>query len=222
MPSVSEASGGMGGCHVAASRPDPSLTLGMTASTLSLIMPRRTHLRTRVLLLTGAFAVVLFAITFGLSWRAKVSQERWSRLIGVETEAIATLEELIRAQNAFRAQNGGQAPRLSGQAGAPVPHYRVVTQLLRNDALESIDTAVLRARVKAYESLLGDDHPRDEDLDFTSVAIVREAQRIIEERKREIARALPELERDTQAMMASGLAVAWILVVLCFAGAQTT
>jgi diguanylate cyclase (GGDEF)-like protein len=168
---------------------------------------RRTHLRTRVLLLTGAFAVVLFAITFGLSWRAKVSQERWSRLIGVETEAIATLEELIRAQNAFRAHGG---------------HYRVVTQLLSNDALTSIDTTVLRARVKAFDTLLGDDHPRAEDLDATSIAIVREAQRIIKERKREIARALPELERDTQAMMASGLAVAWILVVLCFAGAQTT
>jgi diguanylate cyclase (GGDEF)-like protein len=51
---------------------------------------------------------------------------------------------------------------------------------------------------------------------------VREAQRIIEERKREIARTLPDLARDTQAMMWSGLAVAWIVVVLSFAAAQTT
>jgi diguanylate cyclase (GGDEF)-like protein len=171
---------------------------------------KRTHLRTRVLALTGAFAVVLVAITFGLSWRAKVSQERWSRLIGVETEAIATLEELIRAQNAFR---GGQALRLSGQAGVPVVHYRVVTQLLHNESLATIDTTALRARMFEFESAPDDD---------TSAAVVREAQRIIEARKREIARALPELERDTHAMMASGLAVAWILVVLCFAGAQTT
>jgi diguanylate cyclase (GGDEF)-like protein len=170
-------------------------------------MPRRTHLRTRVLLLTGAFAVVLFGITFGLSWRAKVAQQRWSRLIGVETEAVATLEEVIRAQNAFRTHGG---------------HYRAVTQLLRNDALGAIDTAVLRARVKAFENVLADEPPREEDLNATSTAVVREAQRIIEERKREIARALPELERDTDAMMGSGLAVAWILVVLCFAGAQTT
>ena len=161
-------------------------------------MRKRTHLRTRVLTLTGAFAVVLFAITFGLSWRAKQSQERWSRLIGVETEAIATLEELIRAQNAFHVRGGD---------------YRVVTQLLSNESLRSIDTAVLRARVRDFES------SRD---DGTSAAIVREAQRIIGDRKREIARTLPELERDTQSMMASGLAVAWILVVLCFAGAQTT
>ena len=64
-------------------------------------MARRTRLRTRVLLLTVAFAIALFAITFGLSWRAQVAQERWSRLVGVETRAIATLEELIRAQNFF-------------------------------------------------------------------------------------------------------------------------
>src|SRR5438105_1448372 len=94
-------------------------------------MSRRTHLRTRVLLLTGAFAIVLFAITFGLSYRAKLSQERWSRLIRVETEAIAKLEEVTRAQNSFRVHGG---------------NYRVVTQLLRNDALEAIDTAVPRAR----------------------------------------------------------------------------
>ena len=88
-------------------------------------MRRRTHLRTRVLAMTAAFALVLFAITFGLSWRARASQQRWSRLIGVETEAIATLEELIRAQNGFRARGGD---------------YRMVEQLLRNDALQRIDT----------------------------------------------------------------------------------
>jgi hypothetical protein len=57
-------------------------------------VPRR-RLRSRVLLLTAAFALVLFAITFGLSWRARVTQERWHRLVGVETRAIAALEELI-------------------------------------------------------------------------------------------------------------------------------
>src|SRR5207302_2820427 len=69
----------------------------------SCVVARRTRLRTRVLLLTVAFAIALFAITFGLSWRAQVAQERWSRLVGVETRAIGVLEELIRAQNAYRA-----------------------------------------------------------------------------------------------------------------------
>src|ERR1043166_2839642 len=89
-------------------------------------MRRRTRLRTRVFAMTAAFALVLFAITFGLSWRARASQQRWSRLIGVETEAIASLEELIRAQNGFRARGGD---------------YRVVEQLLPTEN----DTSLLRA-----------------------------------------------------------------------------
>jgi diguanylate cyclase (GGDEF)-like protein len=169
---------------------------------------RRTHLRTRVLLLTGAFAVVLFAITFGLSWRAQISQERWSRLIKVETESIATLEELIRAQNAFRARGGGD--------------YRVVAQLLQNDSLRAIDTGALRGRVKAFAAVAADSSARPIDLDATSTAVVREAQRIVDQRKRVIAETLPDLERDTRAMMSSGLAVAWILVVISFAAATTT
>ncbi|HEX3582188.1 MAG TPA: diguanylate cyclase [Thermoanaerobaculia bacterium] len=166
-------------------------------------MRRRTHLRTRAFAMTAAFALVLFAITFGLSWRARASQQRWSRLIGVETEAIASLEELIRAQNGFRARGGD---------------YRVVEQLLRNDT----DNGLLRARVKAFATLAREPNPRAEDLDATSVAVVREAQRLIDRHKLEIARTLPELESDTDAMMSSGLAVAWIIVVLSFAAAQVT
>ena len=140
-------------------------------------MRRRTHLRTRVLSMTAAFALVLFAITFGLSWRARASQQRWSRLIGVETEAIASLEELIRAQNGVRTHGGD---------------YRIVEQLLRNDT----DNGLLRARVKAFATLVREPSPRAEDLDATSVAVVQEAQRLIDQHKREIARTLPELGRS--------------------------
>jgi diguanylate cyclase (GGDEF)-like protein len=160
-----------------------------------------------VLLLTCAFAVALFAITFGLSWRAKLAQERWTRLMSVETEAIARLEEVIRAQNAFRERHG---------------HYRVVTQLLNDPALEEIDTARLRARVRAFAAMLDDAETRPEDLDAATLAITGEAQRIIDARKDVIAQQIPELERDTGAMMSSGLAIAWIVVLVSFAVVQVT
>ena len=162
---------------------------------------RRTHLRTRVLLLTGAFALALFAIAFGLSWRAKRSQERWTRLISVETQAVATLEELIRAQNAFYARQ------------EPMERYRVVEQLLNAPSLTAIDVRALRGRVKAY---------REVPSDFTSRAVVDEAHDLIAERKQEIAKQLPQLERDTNSMMSTGLAVAWIVAVLGLAVVQTT
>ena len=162
---------------------------------------RRTHLRTRVLLLTGAFALALFAIAFGLSWRAKQSQERWTRLMSVETRAVAALEELIRAQNAFWSRQD------------PIERYRLVEQLLNDPALSSIDIRPLRGRVKAFRELR---------TEFTSRAVVDEAHAIIAARKREIAKQLPELERESRSMMSTGLAVAWIVALVGLAVVQNT
>ena len=164
-------------------------------------------LRRRVLLLTTAFALVLFAITGGLSWRAKSAQERWQRLVGVETRAIAALEELVRAQNAFHARGGD---------------YRLVSQLLDNAALRSIDTGALRRRVIAFRTVIDDPTTTQSEIDTESLRVVAETQRLIEERKREIARQLPALERESRATMEAGLAVAWIIVILSFAAVQVT
>ncbi len=172
----------------------------------------RTRLRSRVLLLTGAFALALFTITFGLSWRAKLAQEKWTRLIGVETAAIARLEEVIRAQNAFRSQH----------AAGDAPRYRVVAQLLQDPALELVDTSMVRARVRAFQTILDDPESRPLDVDVASVRVNEEAQRVINARKREIAHQLPALENETRTMMSSGLAIAWIVVLVSFAVVQTT
>jgi diguanylate cyclase (GGDEF)-like protein len=169
---------------------------------------RRTRLRTRVLLLTAAFAIALFAITFGLSWRAQVAQERWSRLVGVETRAIATLEELIRAQNAYRAH--------------ATTNYRVVSQLLESDSLSTIDTSALRRRMATFRFVLADSTSTPQEIDIESQRVVAESQRIIDERKHEIARQLPMLERESHDLMTAGLAVAWILIICSFAAVQVT
>jgi diguanylate cyclase (GGDEF)-like protein len=167
-----------------------------------------------VLLLTGAFTLALFAIAFGLSWRARIAQQRWTRLLSIETRAVAALEELIRAQNGFHARF---------VAGYETPdRYRLVEQLLVSDALNGVDSGVLRARVDAFRTVLHESSPRGEDLDATSHAVVADAQEIIDARKREIARQLPALERETASMMSSGLAVAWILAMLGFAAVQIT
>lgn len=167
-----------------------------------------------MLLLTGAFAAALLLITFGLSWRAREAQARWSRLISVESEAIARLEELIRAQNAFRTQ------WVSGDPPAP-EHYGAVEQLLATPALESTGTSPLRVRIRSFQALLADGD-RGSELNAESVRVVEEAQRLIDAHKAEIARQLPLLRRDGNSMMLTGLAVAWIVVLLSFAVAKTT
>jgi diguanylate cyclase (GGDEF)-like protein len=175
---------------------------------------RRRHLRTRVLLLTGAFTLALFAIAFGLSWRSRVAQQRWTRLISIETRAVAALEEIIRAQNGFRTRflAGGESP----------DRYRVVAQLLTDDSLQRIDLGTLRARIREFRTIIHEPEPLPEDVSSTSSAIVAEAQQIIAARKSEIARQLPALERETSAMMSTGLALAWIVALVGFAAVQTT
>ncbi|HEX8171159.1 MAG TPA: diguanylate cyclase [Thermoanaerobaculia bacterium] len=175
---------------------------------------RRHHLRTRVLLLTGAFALALFAVAFGLSWQARRAQERWTRLVAVDTKAVAALEELIRAQNAFRARYAAGTPQSA--------RYRMVAQLLDDPSLATLDLGTLRARVRAFATIAAEPSPRDEDLDATSTAIVADAQQLIAARRREIARQLPALEGESRALMSTGLAVAWILALLSFAAVQTT
>lgn len=175
---------------------------------------RRQHLRKRVLLLTAAFTLALFAITGGLVWRGRVVQARWQRLVAVEMKAVTVLEEIIRTQNAFYGRY------VAGQETAD--RYRMVTQLLAAEPLEGIDTLSLRGRMKAFATIIAEPRTRRADVDALSVAIVADAQQIIAERRREIARQLPSLEREATATMWSGLAVAWIIALLSFAAVQTT
>jgi len=171
---------------------------------------RPTRLRSRVLLLTTLFALALFAVAFGLSWRAKTAEERWSRLVGVETRAIAALEELVRAQNAFNTQR------------RPSAEYRLVAQLLQDPSLRSIDVGNVRTRVDGYRTTLEDPTSTPAEIDVESLRVVAAAESVIHGRKREIARQLPALERGANEMMYAGLAIAWIIVLSSFAAVQLT
>ncbi len=175
---------------------------------------RRHRLRTRVLLLTGAFTLALFAIAFGLSWRAKRVQERWTQLISVETRAVATLEGFMRAQSAFHARY------VAGDAEPA--RYRIIVQILTDESLAVVDLSGVRARMKAFTDVISEPAPRRVDVDATSAAVLGEAQEIVTQRKAEIARQLPRLERETSTLMSSGLAIAWIVALLGFAAVQVT
>ena len=174
--------------------------------------------------MTGGLAVALVVIAFGLSAQARRAQERWSRIVQVESETVATLEELIRAQNSFRREVGVGDPRA-------VEKYRSVRQLLDRPVLRGGDTERLRERVESFERRLDATDVRlkrasiatiARELDAASVRVVNEARRLIDFRKREIERQLPQLERDTRSMMITGLAVAWIVILLSFAAAKVT
>lgn len=175
-------------------------------------MARRVHLRSRVLLLTAAFACALFAITFGLSWRAHAAQEKWSRLVGVEMRAISLLEEVIRSQNAFRIQ----------ARKADASRYDVVEQLLSQPPMPDMDTASLHRRMTTFRTVIADPTSSPREIEVESGRVVNEAQRLIDARKREIAGQLPTLDRQSREMMSTGLAIAWIVVISSFAAVTVT
>ena len=134
-------------------------------------MPRRTRLRTRVLLLTSAFAFALFAITFGLSWRAHVAQQRWSGMVA------------------------------TGDMG---------------------DASAFQQSMNRVRALAGDRRASRAQIERETARALVESQRLVDARRREIARQLPLLDRDTRSLMSAGLAVAWIIVIVSFAAVQVT
>ena len=175
----------------------------------------RIRLRTRVTWLTVGFAAALLSITFGLSLRAKQSQERWTRLIDVELQTVAALEELIREQNAFTARAAAADPR------AP-ERYGLIEQLLERPVLRSGEFIELRSRVEGFRRRL-EARPVDSRLiNAAGRSVVLEAQRLIEDRRGEIARQIPRLQREARSMGLVGLAVAWIVMVLAVAASRTT
>jgi diguanylate cyclase (GGDEF)-like protein len=175
----------------------------------------RIRLRTRVTWLTVGFAAALLSITFGLSLRAKQSQERWTRLIDVELQTVAALEELIREQNSFTARAAVSDPRASER-------YGMIEQLLERPVLRAADLTELRSRVEGFRRRLEARPVNARLVAAAGRSVVVEGQRLIEERRGEIARQIPRLQREARSMGLVGLAVAWIVMVLAVAASRTT
>ena len=174
----------------------------------------RTRLRTRVLLLTAAFAAALLGTTSALTLWARHTLENWSRVVGGDTRAVAVLDQLIRDQNAFRTAAAGDE--------VAVARYRAVEQTLERDEIAGAGTELLRARIENFSRILADTTMRPADIEASSQLVALEAQRLVDERKTRIARRLPDLERAPRQMVWWGASVSWIVIALSFAVVVTT
>ena len=127
---------------------------------------------------------------------------------------MAALEELIRAQNGFHARFLGR----TGIAASAIAWSRSSCAMNRSSASTS---ATLRGRVKAFRALArrAGAAPRGRRRDFARDRRRRAAdhRRAQGRRSRGSFRRWSARRRD---MMSSGLAVAWILVLLSFAAVQ--
>ena len=176
----------------------------------------------RVGWMTAGFALALFSVTLVLTLTARYNQAQWTRLLSIETEAVATLQELVRLQNGFRRQVAPDDRRA-------VEKYRAVEQLLERPALRQIEITRLRERVAAYRWRLEAMPlrlrrvPRAtafREVEASSNRVTAEAQRVIESRRDAIAAKVPLLQWTTNTMMTTGMAVAWIVFLLYAAAAR--
>lgn len=185
---------------------------------------RRAHLRSRVFAMTAIYGIVLLAITFGLSWRAMRAEERWSRLLHMETGTIARLEELQRAQNSFRNRVAAGLARHE-LSSDDVLRYSVVKQLLATGDVPAETARPIAGAMRRFEEWLAAAVPPGPDaaeLGVRSAEVNRAVQTVIDSQKASINRQIPALERGARTAMTTGLAVVWMVAIFSFAAARLT
>lgn len=197
-------------------------------------MRNRRQLRSRVLMFTALYALMLFGIAFVLTWRSREAQRRADKLISVDMRAISALTELIRNQSAFQTQWKTTALTSPDTLEALAARHRAVSQLLESPALGSREVDSLRKRVADYENqqqsvaaawrtLPPDDQSRVvAELEARSRALTRDAQTLVMSYQSETDRELPALERQAEDMMWIALAIAYIIAIMSFAIARLT
>lgn len=197
-------------------------------------MRNRRQLRSRVLMFTALYALMLFAIAFVLTWRSREAQRRADKLISVDMRAISTLTELIRNQSAFQAQWKTTAIAAPDTLEALAARHRAVSQLLDSPALQTGEVDSLRKRIFEYEQrqqrvaavwpAMTPDAQSGAiaELEANSRALTREAQALVMSYQSETERELPALERQAEDMMWIALAIAYIIAIMSFAIARLT
>lgn len=173
---------------------------------------------------------MLLAITAFLSLRARTSEQAFTRLVEVEVETIAVLNDFISSQNAYRDAwiRGGLDDELADRL---VPLYRSVLQILDRSHAVTINPGLTRLANRYQNDLhqvrsVWDRASRTERerivarLASDSNHIRSAADELVDLKRREIATTLQSLSRQARDTMWSSLAIAWIIAIFAFALAR--
>ncbi len=195
-------------------------------------MSRRIRLRSRVFLMTAMYSAVLFAIAFGLTWRARTYEQQFHRIMDVDSSAVDALDGLVRAQNGWNQRWQSMDGADAATVRAVSDRYSTVRQILDSRRLAGANTRGLRDSVIAFERQVGSWSRRWESLsaaereqardtaDDETREIVAAANSLIAIHRGAISRTLAELTLDARGMMWTALGVAWMIAILSFAAAR--
>ncbi len=114
---------------------------------------RRTRLRNRILLFSAAYGVLLIAVAFLLTWRARESQKELGRVVEVDLRATAQLEQIARNQNAFTARWLELARAGSPELESFAHRYAIVRDMTAGNAVRSFDIGSVPMLVAEFEEV---------------------------------------------------------------------
>lgn len=193
---------------------------------------RRTRLRTRILLFSAGYGILLIAVAFLLTWRARESQKELGRIVEIDLRATARLELIARNQNAWTARWQELARSGSPDFGSFAARYAAVREMADSLAVRSFDVGAVPLLVSRFEErarAATDEWPsatpgRREEIDreirSLSDGISAAAFESMREIRRGADRKLAAVNAQADGLMMTALGVTWMIAIVTLALAR--
>jgi diguanylate cyclase (GGDEF)-like protein len=193
---------------------------------------RRTRLRTRILLFSAAYGVLLIAVAFLLTWRARESHKELGSVVELDLRATAQLEQIARNQNAWTARWQELARADSSELPSFVGRYAAVLDATASPAIRSFDVGSVPLLVSRFEASArgasvewaSATPERREEIDreirALSDGISAAAFESMREIRRDADRKLATVNSRADGLMLTALGVTWMIAIVTLAIAR--
>jgi diguanylate cyclase (GGDEF)-like protein len=193
---------------------------------------RRTRIRTRILLFSIVWGVLLVLVAFLLTWRARETQRELSSVVFRDLRAAASLEQVPASQyswnDRWRAMEDGEEISVRDLAD----RYRSTRELVDSPDLRDVDLGSLPRLVADFDRLVGDASLRwseasperreeiSSEMKRASDAIIGSAIDTHRRIRRNAEHGLRAVEQSTEGLMLTALGVTWMIAIVTIALAR--
>jgi diguanylate cyclase (GGDEF)-like protein len=193
---------------------------------------RRTRIRTRILLFSVVWGVLLVLVAFLLTWRARETQRELSSAVFRDLRAAAFLKQIPESQLAWndrwRAMEQGEPISVRELADL----YGSTRQLVNSPKLGDADTGSLPRLIADFDRFVGDASLRwneaspeerekiSRELESASKTIIRSAVDSQGRLSRNADDGFRSVEKSTDDLMLTALGVTWMIAVVTIALAR--
>jgi diguanylate cyclase (GGDEF)-like protein len=193
---------------------------------------RRTRIRTRILLFSVVWGVLLVLVAFLLTWRARETQKELSSVVLRDLRAAVFLEQVPASQSSWndrwRAMEDGEPISVRDLA----ERYLATRQLVDSDELREVDLGSLPRLIADFDRLAADASLRwseaspeerekiSNELTRASDAIIGSAIDSHRRIRRNLEQGFHAVEQSTEGLMLTALGVTWMIAIVTIALAR--